>query len=73
MESLYHAYEAYERRVGRGEFSTRRPVGKNDHSAFYEPILEKFGDLLIRTGLKLKHHHAVGKPMAWSPITWSKQ
>jgi hypothetical protein len=72
MKSLYQAYQAYERRVVRGELSTHRFTGVSDQSAFHEPILAQFGDLLIRTGLKLKHRYASGKPMAWTPMTWSK-
>jgi hypothetical protein len=72
MESLYHAYEAYERRVMRGEFSSRRLAREYNQPAFHERLLAQFGDLLIRTGLKLKHRYASGKPMAWSPMTGSK-
>jgi hypothetical protein len=72
MKSLYHAYEAYERRVIRGELSTmpRKAIKK---SARHEPLLAQLGDLLIRTGLRLKQRTAAGKPMAWSPMTGSKQ
>jgi hypothetical protein len=71
MKSLYHAYEAYERRVIRGELDTipRKAV---KHPAPREPLLAQVGDLLIRTGLKLKRRYAAGKPMAWSPLTGSK-
>jgi len=72
MKSLYHAYQAYEHRVVRGEFSTRRPVRATNQSAAREPILSRFGDLLIRAGMKLKRRSAAGKPMAWSPMTGSK-
>ena len=72
MESLYQAYEAYERRVMRGEFSTRRPARVNNRSIPHEPLLAQFGDLLIRAGLKLKRRYTTGKPMAWSPMTGSK-
>jgi hypothetical protein len=72
MESLYHAYEAYEHRVMRGEFSARRPARAHNSSTAHEPLLAQFGDLLIRLGLKLKRRYASGKPMAWSPMTGSK-
>ena len=72
MKSLYHAYQAYERRVERGEFFTYRPAKATKKSAAREPILARFGDLLIRVGLKLKRRSATGKPMAWSPMTGSK-
>jgi hypothetical protein len=72
MGSLYHAYEAYERRVMRGEFSNHRLARATNKSTSREPILARFGDLLIRTGLKLKRRYATGMPMAWSPMTGSK-
>ncbi len=73
METLYHAYQAYERRVERGEFSTRPPKKVYIRYAFREPVLARFGDFLIRTGMKLKCRYATtGKPMAWSPLTGSK-
>jgi len=73
MESLYHAYEAYERRVERGEFSVPHSEKTYIRYAFQEPVLARLGDLLIRTGMKLKCRYATGKPMAWSSMTGSKQ
>jgi hypothetical protein len=71
MKSLYHAYEAYEHRVIRGEFdSIPRKAVKS--AAPREPLLSRIGDLLIHTGLRLKRRTAAGKPMAWSPMTGSK-
>jgi hypothetical protein len=72
MESLYQAYQAYERRVLRGEFSTRRARHLHIQTAFGEPVLSKIGDLLIRTGLRMKRRYATGKPLAWSHMTGSK-
>ena len=72
MKSLYHAYEAYERRVIRGELvSAPRKAFKR--ATPREPLLAQVGDLLIHTGLKLKRRYATGKTMAWSPMTGSKQ
>ncbi len=72
MNSIYNAYQAYERRVTRGEFvTTLRTAGKS--STPPEPLLARVGDLLIHTGLKLKRRYATGKAMAWSPMTGSKQ
>jgi hypothetical protein len=71
MKSLYHAYEAYERRVIRGEFDTVSRKAAQPASP-REPLLAQVGDLLIHTGLKLKRRYAAGKPMAWSPLTGSK-
>jgi hypothetical protein len=72
MKSLYHAYEAYERRVIRGEFDAN-PKKVVKLLTPREPLLAQFGDLLIHTGLRLKRRYAAaGKPMAWSPLTGSK-
>ena len=71
MTTLYDAYQAYERRVIRGEFSGT-PKKTNRRPAPSEPIMEQLADLLIHTGLKLKRHYAAGKSMAWSPLTGSK-
>jgi len=71
MESIYSAYQAYERRVMRGELDiTPRKAVKR--SAPREPLLAQVGDLLIHTGLKLKRRYAAGKPMSWSAMTGSK-
>jgi hypothetical protein len=72
MKTYYDAYQAYEHRVIRGEFDTTPKTVKKP-TARREPLLVKLGDLLINTGLKLKRRYATGKPMAWSPMTGSKQ
>jgi hypothetical protein len=70
MKSIYDAYQAYERRVMRGELDNRgKPPRRTE---LHEPFLAKLGDLLIHTGLRLKRRHSAGKPMAWSPLTGSK-
>ncbi len=71
MDSLYHAYEAYEKKAIRGEFSNFPTPQK--HLPYREPVLARFGDFLIRTGTRLKCRYATGKPMAWSPMTGSRQ
>jgi hypothetical protein len=71
MNSLHDAYQAYERRVMRGEFD-KTPRKTPMQTAPREPLLERFGDLLIHTGMRLKRRHAAGRPMAWSPMTGSK-
>lgn len=73
MKSLYQAYQAYERRVERGELFPLRPARSHLTPASHEPLLVLFGDLLIQAGLKLKRRYAAGKPMAWSPMTGSRQ
>lgn len=72
MKSLYHAYETYERRIIRGELNTN-PRKAVKRTTPREPLLAQVGDLLIHAGLKLKRRYAAGKPMAWSPMTGSKQ
>jgi hypothetical protein len=71
MNSLYHAYQAYERRVIRGEFDMF-PCKPAIRPVPLASLLVQLGDLLIHTGLKLKRHYATGKPMTWSPLTGSK-
>ncbi len=71
MKSLYTAYQAYERRVIRGELDNIPRVAAK-RSAPREPLLAQVGDLLIHTGFRLKRRYAAGKPMAWSPLTGSK-
>ncbi len=74
MDPFYHAYEAYEKRVMRGELSNPGTPNKNiHHYKYYETVLARFGDFLVRTGTRLKCRYAVGKPMAWSPATRSRQ
>jgi hypothetical protein len=72
MESLYQAYQSYERRVIRGEFTRPQPRKIYIRYSFREPALARLGDFLIRTGMRLKCRYATGKPMAWSPLTGSK-
>jgi len=73
MESLLHAYETYERRAIRDEFSTRRPLQKQNRPPFTTIMESSLGDLMIKAGLKLKRHALAGKSMAWSPMTGSKE
>ena len=71
MESFYHAYEAYERRVMRGEFSSLRPGARPAGFASPEPLMARFGDFLIRTGTRLKRRYLAEKPLTWTPVTRS--
>jgi hypothetical protein len=72
MNSLYHAYQCYERRAERGEFSPE-PRKKVQRQVFPNILELELGDILIKAGLKLKRHAVAGKSMAWSPLTGSKQ
>jgi hypothetical protein len=72
MNSLYHAYQAYERRAERGEFSPE-PAKKAPRQTSSETLEVRLGNILINAGLKLKRHAVAGKSMAWSPLTGSRQ
>jgi hypothetical protein len=72
MKSYYHAYQCYENRAARGEFD-RLPAPKAPRKALSDLLEEQLGNILINAGLKLKRHAVAGKPMAWSPLTGSKQ
>jgi hypothetical protein len=72
MKSLFHAYQAYETRAARGEFSTRQPDRKPVRPVLIAIAEASLGELMIRTGLTLKRHALAGKSMAWSPLTGSK-
>jgi hypothetical protein len=71
MSSFNHAYQAYERRVIRGEMDYH-PKKSARRTVTHEPLAARIGDLLIQTGLKLKRRYSPGKSMSWSPMTWSK-
>jgi hypothetical protein len=71
MNPFYSAYQAYERRVIRGEFDNF-PEKAQNVAAQPEPLLVRLGDLLIQTGTRLKMQHANSKPIAWSPLMGSK-
>ena len=72
MESHLHAYQAYESRAARGEFSTRSPRPIREQSPYRAAMEASLGDLMIRIGLRLKKHAFGGKSMVWSPATGSK-
>lgn len=61
MRSFLHAYEAYERRVIRGEFPThpKKSLRKDSQVAL---LLAGMGDILIRTGMTLKQRYSPVKP-----------
>ena len=70
MGSFLQAYESFERRSIRGEFSSpartrRRAVSRA------EPFLSRLGDVLIHAGLKLKHLTAGSKPLTLASISGS--
>jgi hypothetical protein len=67
MYSLYHAYQAYERRAGRGELDEQAPLRRlpwAERSSF----AYRLGDMLVRTGLKLKHQPLAGQALTSSSM-----
>jgi hypothetical protein len=72
MKSLYHAYQAYERRVIRGEFLLARKTTPKA-PATQIPLIEKLGDLFIQTGMRLKMRGADRKVMTLSLAMGGKQ
>jgi hypothetical protein len=72
MSSYYQAYQAYERRVQRGEFSTPSRAKLKSEPAQLQPLLARLGDWLILAGFKLKKRYTTGTSMALSSSTWRK-
>jgi hypothetical protein len=64
MLSLYHAYQAYERRAIRGELDAEPAAPKKANRFSRPPFTFRLGDLLIRTGLRLKHQTQAGHALA---------
>jgi hypothetical protein len=71
MDTLYKAYQAYERRVMRGEFygPAYRPCKA---AAQREPLLAHLGNLFTHTGRRLKAWNATRTLMTWSALGGSK-
>lgn len=64
MQSIYHAYQSYERRIARGEMDRRGVVPRP--CAASEPLPARLGEILIRAGLRLKRARRAGHAM---PVT----
>lgn len=62
MHAFYQAYRAYERKVMRGEFGPPLPR---------LPLAVRLGDLLIRTGVRLKAGYSSDQPLNRTYITRS--
>jgi hypothetical protein len=67
MDSLYHAYQSYERQVVKGIFCTRRPKTASGLSSPFECLLADLGDLLIRVGHRLKRRCEIRPTISGSP------
>jgi hypothetical protein len=72
VKSLYHAYEAYERKLIQGALNAPRSKSSGIRKGVYAELVIRFGDFLIQAGIRLKRHYTAGKPMAWSPMTGNK-
>jgi hypothetical protein len=69
MQSLYHAYQAYERRVLRGELTER--TSATSRAVIRTPRLPftfRLGDRLVRIGLKLKQRALAGHALSSSTM-----
>jgi hypothetical protein len=60
MLSLYHAYQAYERRIMRGELSAAPPASRKETRKAHLSLAFRLGDLLVRAGMRLKHEAVTG-------------
>jgi hypothetical protein len=67
MDSLYHAYQSYERQVVNGVFCTRRPKTASRLSTTIECFMADLGDVLIRVGTRLKRRCEIRQTISGSP------
>lgn len=71
MQTYLHAYEAYENRLIRGEFTSCQRTRRTPFPLLMviEAVL---ADLLISAGHRLKSHVTADRKMILSPLTGSK-
>jgi hypothetical protein len=67
MESLYHAYQNYERQVAMGMFCARRPRTRPRAFHSLDCLLADLGDLFIQAGNKLKRGCGTKQMVGGSP------
>jgi hypothetical protein len=60
MQSLYQAYQSYERKVLRGELDKIPAVPHSELKNNRLPFSYRLGDSLVRIGLKLKRQAQAG-------------
>ncbi len=65
MNSLYQAYQAYERRILHGELDTRKPVTPR---TIRFSFTYRLGDLLLHLGLKLKRRALAGHAITFATM-----
>jgi hypothetical protein len=69
MQSLYHAYQCYERRVLRGELGKLTPAKFQPSPKVVRlPFTYRLGDRLVQIGLKLKGQAQAGHALSSSTM-----
>lgn len=68
MLSLYHAYQAYEKRLSRGEFDSTPARVKKSRRTPHLPFTFRLANLLIRTGVKLMQRTQAGHALTSSTM-----
>lgn len=66
MLSLYHAYQAYERRMMRSELSATAPGSQKESRKAHLPLAFRLGNLLVRVGTRLKREAVTGHALTSS-------
>ncbi len=65
---MYHAYQAYERRICRGELD-RTPIAlRTKRVAGRLPFAYRLGERLVRAGLKLQRRALAGHALAFTTM-----
>jgi hypothetical protein len=69
MQSYYHAYQSYERRILRGELGKITPAKfQPSPNVVRLPLTYRLGDRLVRIGLKLKGQARAGHALSSSTM-----
>lgn len=68
MLSLYHAYQAYENRLARGEFDNLPARVRKPREVPHLPFTFRLGNLLIRTGVRLMQRTQAGHALTSSTM-----
>jgi hypothetical protein len=64
MYALYHAYQAYERRMVRGELDRAAIAHRAKRGALRLPFAYRLGERLVCAGLKLQRRALAGHALA---------
>ena len=68
MLSLYHAYQAYEKRLAHDEFNSSPARVRKARQIHHLPFTFRLGNLLIRTGVKLMQRTQAGHALTSSTM-----